>query len=68
MDVLIKGMEMPKNCDRCFYTRFCSAHARRVQKIMESDADQVFDVFGEMRLGDCPLVELPETVILEANT
>lgn len=58
-DILIKGMEMPKSCDRCLYRGFCSAHARQVQKIMESDADQVFDIFGEMRLKDCPLVEIP---------
>ena len=59
-DILIKGMKMPKSCDRCFYTRFCPAHARRVQRILESDADQVFDVFSEMRLVDCPLVEVEE--------
>ena len=58
MALIIKA-DMPTCCDKCFFNLRCPAYARQVQKIWESKHEQVFDVFGEMRLTDCPLVEIP---------
>jgi len=59
-DLLIKNTKMPETCNKCFFTRHCDVHARQVQKMKESEHEQVFDVFGEMRLDGCPLVEIPK--------
>ena len=58
--ILIKGMEMPTCCDKCFYRQFCDVYGKQVRKIVDSRNEQVFDIFNEMRLADCPLVALPE--------
>ena len=59
MALIIKA-DMPTCCDKCFFNLRCPVYARQVQKIWESKHEQVFDVFGEMRLADCPLVEIPD--------
>ena len=64
MSVLInaKYVEMPECCNRCFFSDFCIAHKKQVWKMKESKHEQVFDVFGEMRLDGCPLVEVEPLV------
>ena len=56
-DILIRGMEMPKTCSQCplcYDYMMCSLRDGRFSHMGES-----FDCC-EMRLADCPLVELPE--------
>ena len=60
MDILIKGMEMPSCCDKCFFVKKCSAHAVQLKKMSESEHEQIFDVFGEIRLKGCHLIPVPE--------
>ena len=55
--VLIKGMEMPKNCDDCFfigrgYPDWCSLPQ------IPNGEDEIYDT--KKRPDWCPLVELPE--------
>ena len=55
-DILIRGMEMPKTCSQCplcYDYMMCSLREGRFSHMGES-----FDCC-EMRLADCPLVELP---------
>lgn len=57
MSILIKGMEMPKNCDDCFfiergYPDWCS-----LPQITNGE-DEINDT--KKRPDWCPLVELPE--------
>lgn len=58
MDILIKNIEIPSCCDKCFYVKKCSAYEVKLRKMAENEHEQIFDVFGEMRLNDCPLVAL----------
>lgn len=60
MSVLIKGMEMPKNCSECqlnYDMMSCGVTGTRwwsdTMTLMDFDCQ-------ESRLYDCPLVELPE--------
>jgi len=55
-DILIRGMEMPKTCSQCplcYDYMMCSLRDGRFSRMGES-----FDCC-EMRLADCPLIELP---------
>lgn len=55
-DILIRGMEMPITCSQCplcYDYMMCSLRDGRFSHMGES-----FDCC-EMRLADCPLVELP---------
>ena len=57
MSVLIKGMEMPKNCDDCFfigrgYPDWCSFPQ------IPNGEDEIYDT--KKRPDWCPLIELPE--------
>lgn len=55
MSVLIKGMEMPKNCDACpmlFEYRFCS--------LTDDHASSIEWKTEEKRMPNCPLIELPD--------
>lgn len=61
-DVLIKNTKMPDCCNHCFYVRFCGPHALTVERLRESVHEQIFDVFGEIRLDGCPLVEVKPLV------
>ena len=55
MNILIKGMEMPKNCDECpcrtiGYTKdYCNVLGKFIDCVVGSDGRQE----------DCPLVEVP---------
>lgn len=52
MSILIKGMEMPKDCTRCFFRDgpWCSAKMR-----MPVGYESIHDIRNE----DCPLVDVP---------
>lgn len=55
MSILINGMEMPKNCERC---KFCFAitsdHIGKCAAL-EEFVDNVY----KQRSADCPLIEVP---------
>ncbi len=67
MNVLIKGVDMPKNCDECMFhwhgdgTTYCLAQSRLHNlhhiKWPEVTTREAADVFRE---DTCPLVELPD--------
>ena len=60
MALIIKG-DMPTCCDRCFYSSRCFVYSQTVQKLLVSNHEQLFDVFGEVRLKDCPILgEIPD--------
>lgn len=48
---------LPECCDKCGYKSFCIPYDTQLKKMQESESAQIFDVFGEMRLNDCPLKE-----------
>ena len=57
MAVLIKGMEMPKSCERCFIKPgYCPAIIKR----MKSDVPGYTWIPANYRHEDCPLIEVPE--------
>lgn len=57
MAILIKGMEMPKNCDRCFIKPgYCPAIIKR----MKSDVPGYTWIPANYRHEDCPLIEVLE--------
>ena len=68
-DVLIKNMEMPETCNKCFIDhRKCEAHQRQIKRIANSETEQIFDLFGEMRLDGCPLSEVkPHGRLIDAD-
>lgn len=53
MSILIKGMNMPKNCAECPCEHYeCM--------LLEKDAEDIMPYFtGDKRHPDCPLIELP---------
>ena len=53
MSVLIKGMEMPKSCGRCWFNKSSLSCAITGSYIDRDDENRE-------RLDDCPLVEVPE--------
>lgn len=56
MDVLIKGMKMPKNCTIC---RFCAPEADPGDGEMCMATGRFMPPCSTERLEECPLVELP---------
>lgn len=69
MGILVKGMEMPETCNKCFFDhRKCEAHQRQVERIANSETEQIFDIFGETRVAGCPLVEVkPHGRLIDAD-
>ena len=60
MAVIIRGKK-PETCDKCWNRPSCDAYFQQVERMKQSENEQVFDVFGETRLKSCPIVgELPE--------
>ena len=58
MDILIKGLEMPKSCEECSFNQFHEANPWTTWEtcmMLDKDTDSI----GEGRLADCPLVALP---------
>lgn len=53
MSVLIKGMEMPKNCGRCWFNKSSLSCAITGSCIDRDDENRE-------RLDDCPFVEVPK--------
>lgn len=56
MSILIKGMEMPKNCDTCWALDDYGDYPRC--RITEEQRGYNFPV-RERRMDNCPLIELP---------
>ncbi len=59
-DLLIENTKLPETCSRCLISPGCIAYMDQVIRTRASGHEQIFDVFGEMRLKDCPLSEIPE--------
>ena len=60
MALIIRG-KMPETCDKCWNRYSCDAYFRQVERMKQSKNEQVFDVFGEMRLKCCPIIgEIPD--------
>jgi len=60
MAVIIRG-KRPESCDKCWNRPSCEVYFRQVDRLSQSDNAQVFDIFGEMRLKECPILgELPD--------
>lgn len=51
---------LPECCDKCDYKNSCILYDTQLKKMKESKSEQIFDIFGEMRLNDCPLKERKE--------
>ena len=50
MSILIKGMEMPKNCEKCNLCDVVYCNSYRFCSL---------DFYRETRAPDCPLIEVP---------
>lgn len=51
--------EVPECCDKCFCQNRCQSYKDQLVKMQSSDHEQIFDIFGEMRLNGCLFKELP---------
>ena len=63
MSVLIKGMEMPKNCEECPLNHYECA-------LLEKSSEEIMQYFGgDCRHPDCPLVEVltPHGRLIDAD-
>lgn len=60
MSVLIKGMEMPENCDACEFSFWSISHQTTACKINEYEAcfDDYSKEYKKRRSSDCPLIEI----------
>lgn len=68
MSVLIKGMEMPKNCYLCHFVfrildwNGVSDFSKVNERVFCTAKEPIFDIsetLAENRADDCPLIELP---------
>lgn len=63
MSVLIKGMDMPKDCDSCFMVDKCKHRHYELMKFAVLKRSGHLDEYGDFgsRLvkDDCPLIEVP---------
>ena len=58
MSIMVKGMEMPKNCKNCrFWMLFLGRYLCFAQNVEVSD--YTFEFMSQNRLPNCPLVEVP---------
>jgi len=63
MSVLIKGMDMPKNCDECSFSEWTTNKLYSNNKLchLETTIDCIFDLSNcpfDGRHKECPLVEV----------
>ena len=58
MDILIKGMEMPKSCNGCKLATHYFTNTHKVRCFINAEMREAEDI--ESRPSWCPLVELPE--------
>lgn len=59
MSVIVKGMEMPKNCGRCPFAGVCGVHSCEEWPDLESIMfNDVIGIDGS-RDPDCPLIPVP---------
>lgn len=57
-DILIKNMEIPRNCVECFCMNNCDAHAIMMGKLLEKGCENFMAEFRKGRLEGCPLVKI----------
>ena len=62
MSVLIKGMQIPENCDVCLFSDWSNLHQTSCCKLKEYEPGfQDYSIaYMTQRSNICPLVELPE--------
>jgi len=62
MSVLIKGMQIPKNCEVCLFSDWSNLHQTSCCKLKEYEPGfQYYSIaYRTQRSNICPLVELPE--------
>lgn len=66
-DILIKGMDMPKNCEKCIYSAWSNFYQIYVCNAVRKNEPVLFDgkqtkstaVARSARADNCPLVEVP---------
>lgn len=67
MSIMVKGMEMPKNCKDCrFWMLFLGRYLCFAQNVEVSD--YTFEFMSQNRLPNCPLVEVrPHGKLIDAD-
>ena len=58
MDILIKNVELPKNCNKCFYVNHCESHAIKMGELLRSGCENFIAEFRKGKLEGCPLIEV----------
>ena len=56
MSVIVKGMEMPDSCSNC---ELCACYTESKGEVYRCDLTMTPVKYFEIRLEDCPLVEVP---------
>ena len=60
MSVIVKNMEMPERCGRCFFVRWSNLHQTALCTLVQEACFEDFSKDYKSRRADfCPLVELP---------
>ena len=57
-EIMIKNMEMPRNCVECFCMNNCDAHAIMMGELLREGCENFMAEFRKGRLDGCPLVEV----------
>ena len=68
MSILIKGMEMPENCDKCIYSAWsnfyqiyvCNAVRKNEPVLFDKKQVKSTDTVRSNRADNCPLIPVPE--------
>ncbi len=68
MSILIKGVEMPKSCDKCIYAGWsnffqiyvCEAIKKEEPVLFNGKQVKSTDIARSGRADNCPLIEVPE--------
>ena len=60
MSVIVKNMEMPERCGRCFFVRWSNLHQTALCTLAQEACFEDFSKDYKSRRADfCPLVEIP---------
>lgn len=59
MSILIKGMEMPKNCEECMFAYFDDVDFDYVLYCTANEKYADLDMYDHPMGWNCPLIELP---------
>lgn len=58
MEKKLYEVNIPDHCSLCKITHLCKPFDIQLEKMKNSEYEQIFDVFGEMRLKNCIFDEL----------